>query len=569
MLKTDCSPANAQKRFTAKKYNTANYKNLCKKEGKIMNKIKRIAFLLVAALFAGIFTGCGASSANGPAAGDPGTTSAAGDAATIKIAMDSITSIDPIDATNATNLQFVRNAYDTLVQTVWGTTKIEEDLAVNWDSNDDLTVWTFTLRDGVKFQDGTDFTSEAIKVNIERAQALGYGISYLFSNIESVETPDDSTVVLNLAEPDSTILYSLAMLGIASPTAIAENEVDGDLAVGWLSRNTAGTGAYQTVKFVDDQYAKLTRFEDYWKGWKNGDKQVENIEFYIVPQAATAFQMLNTGELDRICYPVIDYLDTIRGNDNIRLYVSSSLETDIFAINTVSVPDVRVRRAIQYAMDYASVANDILQGYADVPRGFLPTSFEGFDDSMAEAQYDLERAKALLDEAGVTDLTLELHIMKERQHMLLAAQLLQSGLRQIGVTLNITEETWPTLAEVCSSADTAPDLAGLEMGASTGDEINFLAQNFASYNIGTGYNWSFYDNEKFDSLLVQAKAEKDPDTKNKLLAQAQELLAEEATAVFITSPQKVEVLSNEYDGYVANPLDYYYGIRVYDLTIVQ
>ncbi len=479
-------------------------------------------------------------------------------------------SIDPINSTGAGELKIIRNAYDALVQEKHGSVELEPALAVSW-TEEGGRIWTFKLREGVKFQDGTAFNAEAVKFSIERVQKLGGGIGSLISNVEAVEAPETYTAVIKLKSPDVNFLYNLAKIVIVSPTAAKEHEQDNDLGKAWLSRHTAGTGPYQVSEWVEGQYAQLDRFTDYWKGWEDSDHQLDQIKFQFVSDPSTQYQLLERGEVDKIEISIVDIVDRLEKNGNLTVLKDKSLETDIFTFNTAKAPlnNKKFRQAISYAMDYESVAKSVLKGYGTVPRGFLAEGFEGFNEKIPPQTYDLEKAKQLLAESGVTQRSLTLHIMSGLPIQKNAAGILQDSLRQIGIDLKIEEKPWATLYEEHAKSETAPDMSVLNMGAFTGDPVTFLAQNFHSRNIGGPYNWSFWSNPDFDKLLDQAAATADKTEKNKLLAKAQEILVEDAPAIYFANPGKVEAINSRFTGYVLHPLDYYYTIWFYDLRVKE
>lgn len=525
-----------------------------------MRKLKKIAvYGLSVSLLAAALAGCAGKDRKQSSGKDPAVFRYS-----IQIALPE--NIDPINSIDSSRLKFIRNTYEALVQEKSGTVEIEPLLAESWEIVDPKT-WTFKLRDGITFTDGTEFDAEAVRFTVERIKAVGGGMSGLAENIKEVEVVDPRTVTFRLHNDDVNFLYSLAKIVIVSPTAVKEHEVDGDYAKAWLAKNSAGTGPYQVSEWAEGQHATLKRYNNYWRGWK--DNQIREITIQAVPDAATNIQLLDRGEVDKLEYDITESLELLEKNENLEILKGNALQTFIFTFNTAKPPldNKKVRQAISYAFDYKAVAEKVYSGYAVVPRGFLPEGFDGFDQTIPEQTTDLEKARKLLQESGVKVDSLDLYVYEGRPDQTLGAQILQDNLRELGIALNIKNVSWPTLMEVNKEAQSAPHMSALNMGAYTGDPIFFLRQNFDSKNIGQPYNWSFYQNDRFDELVRKASATVDKEERDRLLSEAQWILVEDAPALYWASPMKVEAINNRFKGYVLHPLDYYHAIRFYELAV--
>ncbi len=473
---------------------------------------------------------------------------------------------DPTNLVGAGDMNATRTCYEPLVEEVRGTTELEPWLAESYEVPDAKT-YIFKIREGVKFADGTDLNAEAVVYSYERAMAFVNSISTLVQEIESVEATDDMTVTIRLKSENSGFLYNVAKVGIISPTWCKENEVDGDWAQAYCARHSCGTGAYQISDYEEDQYYTMTKFEDYWQGWK--DNQIDTIQTLIVKDNATQIQMLNSGEVDKLQIPITENLDILESNPNIDVLTSESLQTNIFTFNTQKAPfdNLLVRQAVTLAMDYNGVKDNVYNGYATIPSGFMPKLFTEHNDQIPEESQNMEKAKELMEESGVGPCTISVHLCEGSDDQVQMAQILQSNLAELGITVEIKVMPWLSMVDENSSPDTAPEMSALNMGAFTGDSVFFLKQNFHSVYSGQPYNWSFYENEEFDSLIDQATATVDEDEKKALMDQAQQILVDDCAALYIVSPDSVEAINNKYQGFKIHPLDYYYSIRFYQLTV--
>ena len=475
-------------------------------------------------------------------------------------------SIDPTNLMNAADMHATRNCYEPLVEEVRGTTDLEPWLAEKWDIPDAKT-YIFHIRDGVKFYDGTDLNAEAVVYSFERARAFVNSVSSCVEEIDTIEAVDDMTVKMTLKAENSGFLYNVAKIGIISPAFCKENEEDGDWAQKYLKKHSCGTGAYQVTDYVDDQYVTLSRFDDYWQGWK--DDQIDVVQTLIVKDNATQIQMLNSGEVDKLQIPLTENLDMLEKNPDIDILKGGSLQTNIFTFNMKKAPfdDPKVRQAVSCAFDYEGVKNTVYNGQATVPSGFMPADFADHDPDLPEQKQDMEKAKQLMEESGAGACEIWVHLCEGSDDQVQMAQILQADLAEIGITVKIEIMPWTSLVEENTSPETAPEMSALNMGAFTGDAAFFLKQNFHSINSGGSYNWSFYEKPEFDKLLDDAAATVDEGEKTKLLKQAQQMLVDDCPAVFAASPNTVEAINNTYRGYVLHPLDYFYSIRFYQLTV--
>lgn len=474
-------------------------------------------------------------------------------------------SVDPINCIGAGELAFIRGCYEGLVGEKNGTMDLEPVLAESYEAVDAKT-YKFKLRKGVKFADGTEFNADAVVYNFERVKKLQGAIGNLVATVDKVQKDDDYNVTITLTEPNSNYLYSVAKIGFVSPTAAKENEKDGDYGQAYFAQKSVGTGPYQVSEWVTDQYVTLSRYNDYWQGWKEG--QLDEIKLIAIPDNATQVQMLNSGEVDKLQIPITEYKDMWEGNPDMEILEGDALQANIFTFNTQKAPfdNVKVRQAVTYAFDYQSAKDKVYNGYASIPHGFLPTGFKEFNKDIPEQKQDVEKAKQLMKEAGVKDTEISIHLCEGSDDQTQMAQILQSNLKEIGIKLNIKIVPWLTLYNENADPKNAPEMSALNMGAFTGDAAFFMNQNFNSRNIGQPYNWSFYKNEEFDANVAKAEATLDENEKAEYLGKAQQILVDDAPALFAASPGRYEVINKRIKGYVLHPLDYFHAMNYYKLT---
>ena len=338
---------------------------------------------------------------------------------------------DPTNLVGAGDMNASRTCYEPLVEEVRGSTELEPWLAESYEVPDAKT-YIFKLLEGVKFADGTDLNAEAVVYSYNRAMAFVSSISTLVQEIESVEATDEMTVTIKLKSDNSGFLYNVAKIGIISPTWCKEHEEDGDWAQAYCARHSCGTGAYQISGFEEDQYYTMEKFDDYWGGWK--DNQIDKIQTLIVKDNATQIQMLNSGEVDKLQIPITENLDILEANENIDVLTEQSLQTNIFTFNTKKAPfdNLQVRQAVTLAMSYEGVKDNVYNGKATIPSGFMPAKFAEHDDSIPEQSQNLEKAKKLMEQSGVGECKISVHLCEGSDDQVQMAQILQANLAEIG-----------------------------------------------------------------------------------------------------------------------------------------
>jgi peptide/nickel transport system substrate-binding protein len=477
--------------------------------------------------------------------------------------------IDPGNQVDQQTLRVLRNAYEPLVSELQGSVRLGPGLATRWDISQDSRVFTFSLRPNVKFADGTPFNAESVKFTFDRIKKLGLAVASVLDTVERVEVADAQTVRIRLSRPDVYFLYGVAKVGIVSPTAATRNQDGEDMGNKWLCRNTAGTGPYQLAQWQPNQFMLMQRNPTYWQGWTG--KHIETVRLIFVPENATQLQLLERLEIDMVSTPFINETERLRANPKLRVIIAPAIETDIFTYNVTKPPlnDVRVRRAVSLAFDYEAMARQVWRGYGRVPRGFLPEGMECFDKSIAPQRQDLARVRELLQQANVSSGTITLGFTRGREDMKQAAAILQDTLRGFGLQLQVQEIPWPTLFEMHKTAATAPHVGSLIMGAFTGDPASFMELNFHSRNIDRPYNWSFWKNAEFDKLIDDARATPDAARRCGLLGRAQKILVDEAPAMYVANPPKVEAITARVKGYYPHPIDYYWSTRFYPMYLSE
>lgn len=501
-------------------------------------KIMSLAFLMLL-LISTVLYGCNGGTDEGAENGN-GETGDEGDSTEEKILIfgrggDSV-SLDPITVTDGESFKVTKNIFDTLVNFGEQDTEIEGALASDWVAEEDGLTYTFTLEEGVTFHDGTDFNAEAVVANFDRWAAGDadqfpyYGSMFGgFGDdeghvIESVEATGDYEVTISLKRPMAPFLKNLAMspFGIASPTAFEEaGDAFGD--------NPVGTGPFKFVQWNRNDTIRIEKFEDYWV---EGEPKLDEVVFRSIPDNSGRLNALLAGEIDLADGINPSDAATIEGDDNLQLFERPSMNVGYLGLTATREPfdDPLVRQAMNHAIDRQALVDAFFEGRGEVAKNPMPPVISGYNDDIEGYEYDPERAKELLEEAGLGDgFEMELWAMPvPRPYMpdgQKVAEAIQSDLAEVGITATIVSYEWATYLEKAANGEADAFLLGWT--GDNGDADNFLYVLLDQDNIGSN-NYTYYENQELHDILIAAQTEVDEDARNELYMQAQEIIHEDA-----------------------------------------
>jgi peptide/nickel transport system substrate-binding protein len=545
---------------------------------------KLLSVLCIVMALSLVLTACATSDTGGgeEAGGEVSAEGGAseGEVTTITIA-DALqpSSLDIATEYEAAAMATNRVVYERLVQYDKDSTKIVPELATSWEVSDDGMEWTFHLREGVKFHDGTPFNSEAVKYSFDRVLEINQGPAWMLSSIDKIETPDEYTVKFYLSEPFSAFLPVLANIwgtGIVSPTAVQENEVDGDMGQEYMQNHMIGTGPYKFVEWSHGEYIKLERNEDYWGGWDSNaeGKVIDEVIIKFITEPATQRLMLEQGDVDIAMNIAVDDIADVANGEGITLISKPSLMATYIRFNVTKPPldNLKVRQAIRLALDYDGVINQIMNGYAVQMQGPASIGLLGHNDDLPVYKQDLAKAKELLKESGVeTPFTLEYVYETGQEDRRMVGELLQANLAELGINLEIHTLPWESLWGRVSSEDQSetPDLTANGWWPDYADVQNFLYPMYHSSQWPpNSLNIGFYGNPEVDALLDQALAESDDEARYELYREAQALIDSDAPDMDLYQKSMNIMLRDWVKGYVYNPI-YTEAFNLYDMRIAK
>ena len=438
-------------------------------------------------------------------------TSFAADKSDIVVAVDAdVDTLHPTDFSTTVELGVLNQIYDTLLYySPDGTKDPESRIAESYEVSDDGLDYTFHLRDDVTFHDGTPVTADDVVFSIELYKASEYQGSQI-SMLSSVEATDEHTVVCHLDAPYSPFLQGICSPMIASKAYYESSEDD-------FVNNPIGTGPYKFVSRAKGSNIKLEANEDYYRG----APEIKEVTFEVIPDSSTKAIALQTGEVN---FAEIDSATKpqLEANPAITIAEVPTSAFSYIAMNTEKEPfnDVKVRQAINYAIDRDNLVAVCYDGEAEVNSNICAKERFGYSDDQFQYTYDPEKAKELLAEAGIeTPYDLGEILVAEKYSNL--ATVIQNDLKAVGLDVTISVKEFNSYISDLQNGSYGITALNMTLEGDT----QTLEMAFTSDYIGIANN-ARYSDEEMDKLFEQARTETDNDKRaeifNEIFTKAQD-----------------------------------------------
>ncbi|RNF39533.1 glutathione ABC transporter substrate-binding protein [Planococcus salinus] len=479
----------------------------------------------------------------------PAEESAAGGDLILAVASDP-TSLDPHGANDIPSSVVQENIYETLVNTN-DDNEIIPGLAESWEAIDELT-WSFQLREGVTFHDGESFNAEAVKTNLERVldEELGSPRYNLYEMITAIEVIDEYEVQISTEYAFSPLLSHLAhnSAGMISPASIqADYEAfeNGEDPFATVSANPVGTGFFKFDSWEAGSELKLVKNEEYWGEPAN----VDTVTFRVVPDSQVRAADLETGNVHIIDPVQPNEVERINnsGVASVLQTPSSSLAYLGFNLEKEPFDDPLVRRAISHAVDRQAIISGIYDDFAIPATGPVAPGTFGYTEDLETIEYDMDQARALLEEAGLQDgfsTTLWTNDNPQRESI---AVLVQEALAELNIDVSIQVLEFGTFLDQTDAGE--HDMLILGHSNPTGDADYQMYAMFHSSQVGGGGNSTFYDNPEMDALLDEARRETDPAERQAIYAEAMVLVTEDAPMSFLLHQEYLNGIADNVTGF--------------------
>ena len=405
-------------------------------------------------------------------------------------------------------------------------------LAESWEQIDDVT-WQFNLRQDVYFHNGEKLTAEDVAFSLSRgADAPQVAPVIGMIDAEGIEVIDDYTVNIATNYPFAPFLNHLAH----NAAAIMHAGTVGDVEPGEAADDLIiGSGPYQVIENVSGEVLIMERWDDF-----HGDiPHMRQITFRIIMDPSARTMALETGEVDAILAPQPTDVDRLENHADITMHETVGLGMEYIILNNYHIPDVNVRRAINYALDIDMIVDITTEGTLVPAAGFVNNITFGHNPDFEGFPFDIDRARELMVEAGYSgeagagDVEIELFANVENVVRQQQAEMVQGQLNEIGINIEITTMEFNAMNELLQDRQVA--MATLGWGTVTGDADYALFPLFHSSSHSPGTNHALFDNAEFDDLIEQARASTDEAERLELYREAQDILHYYAPWILISN----------------------------------
>ncbi len=477
------------------------------------------------------------------------------------------TDIEGFDPGHAGALATTRvniNVLEGLVKYKAGTVELEPLLATevpsleNGGISPDGLTYTFKLRQGVKFHDGVDFNADAVKMSYQRLYDKNFAFydetntsGFFLTDLVSVDVVDPFTVKFTLSKPNAafTELSNIYAGKIMSPKAIQEVPIEQ-----W-AEGSYGTGPFKVKTWEKGTKVELERNEEYW-GQKPG---LKSLIFRPIPEPTARVSALLNGEVDMIVVVPPDSIQAIKDDPNLTYEQGPSLHYWFIQLNAKEPPfdNVKVRQAVNYAVDKEGLANDILAGSAVPATQPMPAANWSYNPDLIGYPYDPEKAKTLLAEAGLADgFKTKMMIPQSGSGMMVPVpmnEFIAGNLRDVGIDVEIQSFEWVSYLGVWAQGLTSEvSMGNQSIMASEPYVANFLLSGAFTPTEG-GWNIGYYQNPEVDKLLDDALKTTDQAKRKEIYFQAWAKITEDAPWIFVVNDLQPMAFKKSVQGYVTNP----------------
>ena len=492
------------------------------------------------------------------------------------------TGLDPQTVENNESGFVMSTIFDSIVNYKPGSSIVGPGLAERWTISPDGKIYTFTLRRGVTFHDGTPMNAHTVADDVDRAinpqnpcYVLGRkGVDtyddFTFGSVQDgtvvkMDVLDDDTLRFTLPKPNAPFLSSLAMIwqGIMSPAATKQYACD-------ASQHPVGTGPFRFVEAVRNDHVTVEANAAYW----GGRPKVDRIIFQIVPESATRMLKLERNEVQILAdVPPSDYA-RVTANSALKLYQQAGLTILGVAMANDLSPfrDKRVRQAMNYAVDKDAINKGLYGGATTASQGMPPVLW-GYNKSVAPYPYDPERAKALLREAGFPNgFTTDMMVYANPRgyNPIGGAKLgeaVQGYLGKVGARVRITQYEWGAYLD--RARHTHWEGFAIEgWSGDNGDPDNFLGDLF-EWDTAAGKarvnDWSRHHSPEYDRLVQLGRQTADQAKRALIYAQANKILHDDAPWIFMNHTNQVRAARTSVRGFLLNPLQMFFHMELVSL----
>lgn len=455
--------------------------------------------------------------------------------------------LDPVTQDGNVNIWIFMNIYDQLVKVNDAGTEIVPALAEKWEISDDNVTYTFHLRPGVTFSDGTPLKASDVKFSLDRAKTNDKsGWTFSLEAMKEVAAPDDSTVVITLTEPWAPFLSDLAMFNASVISEAFAKKVGED----GLVEQTMGTGPFMLGEWKKGEYILLKKNPNYWEP---GLPLLDEIKITVVPDDNSRILQLQGGEIMGMYDVPLNRLAELSANPDLQVKQFVSTYNNFIALNTREGPlaDVKLRQALNYATDQATLIKVVNFGVGEVSNSFMPNGALYWNPDQAGYPFDLEKAKALIAESSSAGgVKISIQVRSGAESALQLATALKDMWSKIGVDLDIQQLEQAVVTQNYRDNKFEAYATGWTNDIIDPDELvsyAIIPDNFQNYHTG-------WVNDEAVSLAKKGRTVLDDAERRKIYYRIQEIHMQDAPFVYLYTLPYTDVLAKKVQGFLHHPM---------------
>ena len=510
---------------------------------------------------------CGLLACSGSIAAAPeGTVPAEDRIATYAVYVDPILQWDPSGSVSNEIMVF-NNIYETLVRYNPTEDAFENVLATEYSVSEDGLVWTFKLREGVKFHDGTEMTAEDVKFSLDRTKDGGQAQAYLWVLVDSIDVVDDYTVEFHLL---SSTALDIILAGCQGAYIYSKDAYDANNDI-FTTMNECGSGPYTLHEVSTNENVVLSAFPDYWGGWN--ENQIGTAIIMKSDEASSRRQLIESGEVEVTHMLTNEDFAALDAIDTVNVVEAPTLKNINCLFNTIEGPtsDPNFRKALACAIPYDDIINSACGGYARKASGYVPGGLWGHSDDLDNYAYDMEKAKEYLaaSEYADQDINLVLSYQSGDETLRITAELMQASFKELGIEMECRALTWDSQWDLARSENPADrqDVLLEYWMLDTASPYSFIHGPYSTEEEPAN-NLSYYSNPEVDAILAEADqlSGVDRDAAAEKYVEAQKMILEDCPGLALCDKLDVYATS-ESIGDVPFNAAYTFVVRFYDCTL--
>jgi peptide/nickel transport system substrate-binding protein len=443
--------------------------------------------------------------------------------------------LDPQKTSAYFSFEVLENVFDTLVEPD-ANLEMQPALAKAWSVSPDQLTWTFHLRNGVTFQDGSPFTADDVVYSYRRIIDEKLAGVDKFSAVTDVSAPDPDTVLIRVKQPTPNLLTNLG--GFKGMAIVQRKNVES----GQIATHPVGTGPFAFASQKSGDSITLTANPTYW----GGRPKVPGVTFRFISEPSTALSALQAGEIDWTDAIPTQRVAQLKNDDSIKLAVTPSNDYWYLALNEARDPwrDPRVRKAIAYAIDRNAIVQATSYGTAEANQLAIPDGnpwFTPYD----KYRYDVDEAKRLLNEAGASPKNLDMLVTSEYPETVTAAQVIADNLKPLGITVNIRTVDFATWLDEQNTGHFDMLMMGW-LGNIDPDDFYY-----AQHHTDGSSNAQKFSNPDVDRLLDAGRVEVNRQARQQDYAKAATIIADQVSYIYLYNPSVIQAWAPSLSGYEA------------------